>query len=99
MSAGMETICEAVRAVPVGGRIVVTHGTDTMVESAQCVAESGAAQGKAVCFTGAMRPEKFKDSDAAFNLGGAVAAAAWPRLARLGLLIPHGPLELSGGVL
>ena len=83
-----KALCEAVRAVPVGGRIVVTHGTDTMVESAQCVAESGAAQGKAVCFTGAMRPEKFKDSDAAFNLGGAVAAAG---------LLPPGSVAICMG--
>ena len=30
--------------------------------------------GKAVVFTGAMRPERFRQSDAAFHLGGAVAA-------------------------
>ena len=29
-----------------------------------------------VCFTGAMRPERFKDSDAAFNFGGAVNATS-----------------------
>ena len=56
-------------------RIVVTHGTDTMIETAQLLLASGAADGKAVAFTGAMKPERFKDSDAPFNLGAAVGAS------------------------
>ena len=58
-----------------GRLVVVTHGTDTLIESARHVARSGSAAGKSVVFCGAMKPERFKDSDAAFNLGGAVAAA------------------------
>ena len=58
-----------------GRLVVVTHGTDTLIESARHVARSGSAAGKTVVFCGAMKPERFKDSDAAFNLGGAVAAA------------------------
>ena len=69
-------LLQAVRRARAGSRIVVTHGTDTMIESARAVLTSGAAQGKAVAFTGAMKPERFKDSDASFNLGGAVFATA-----------------------
>ena len=53
-------------------RVLVTHGTDTMIETARYVLKSGAAEGKVVAFTGAMKPERFKDSDAAFNVGAAV---------------------------
>ena len=57
-------------------RVVVTHGTDTMIETAQIVLRSGAAAGKVVVFTGAMKPERFKDSDAIFNVGMAVGATS-----------------------
>ena len=104
-AADRQALCDAVASVPPGGRVVVTHGTDTLVESAQALERSGAhpnlnpnpdppptptptpnpksaqvlersgaANGKAVVFTGAMRPERFRQSDAAFHLGGAVAA-------------------------
>jgi L-asparaginase len=53
-------------------RVVVTHGTDTMVVSAK--AFTGIA-GKTIVLTGALQPGLFSDSDAAFNLGMAVAAA------------------------
>lgn len=66
----------AVRDPTAAARIVVTHGTDTMIQTAQRLLKSGAAAGKAVAFTGAMKPERFKDSDAAFNLGAAVGATA-----------------------
>ena len=57
-------------------RVVVTHGTDTMIETARYLLATGAAAGKAIAFTGAMKPERFKDSDASFNFGGAVAATS-----------------------
>lgn len=53
-------------------RIIVTHGTDTIPESAKAL--SGIV-GKTIVFTGAMLPGRFVDSDATFNLGGAVIAA------------------------
>jgi len=53
--------------------IVVVHGTDTMVETAQVVGR--AALDKAVVFTGAMVPYSVQGSDAEFNLGFALAAA------------------------
>lgn len=52
-------------------RIIVTHGTDTMVETAR---ELQGLQGKTIVLTGALQPARFADSDAAFNLGLAVGA-------------------------
>uniref|UniRef100_A0A7S0BW39 L-asparaginase N-terminal domain-containing protein n=1 Tax=Proboscia inermis TaxID=420281 RepID=A0A7S0BW39_9STRA len=71
-----EKLVAAIRAAPPSARIVVTHGTDTLIETAKVLVDSGAAEGKRVAFTGAMKPERFKDSDASFNLGGAVIATA-----------------------
>jgi L-asparaginase len=55
------------------GRIVVTHGTDTMVETAQAIATRVA--GKTVVLTGAMIPYAFGSSDGLFNLGSALSLA------------------------
>src|ERR1700744_616450 len=52
-------------------RIIVTHGTDTMVETAR---ELQGLPGKIIILTGALQPARFADSDAAFNLGLAVGA-------------------------
>ena len=52
-------------------RIVVTHGTDTMVETAAVLARSVA--GKTIVLTGAMVPWAFGSSDGLFNLGSAVS--------------------------
>jgi L-asparaginase len=54
-------------------RIVITHGTDTMVETAGVLAR-GIAD-KTVVLTGAMIPYKFGSSDGLFNLGSALAFA------------------------
>lgn len=54
-------------------KIVVTHGTDTMVESAQVIADS-LTPDKTVVLLGAMVPYQFKESDALFNLGCAMSA-------------------------
>jgi L-asparaginase len=53
-------------------RVVITHGTDTMTESARVLA---AIAGKTIVLTGAMSPARFADSDATFNIGMAFAAA------------------------
>jgi len=53
-------------------RIIVTHGTDTMTETARVVLK--AELNKTVVFTGAMVPFAVNGSDALFNLGGAFAA-------------------------
>jgi len=55
-------------------RIVVTHGTDTMVETAKAIAAAGLA-GKTVVLTGAMIPYAFGSSDGLFNLGSALSFA------------------------
>lgn len=52
-------------------RILVTHGTDTMVETARALA-AGVA-GKTVVLTGAMIPYAFGSSDGLFNLGSALS--------------------------
>ena len=53
-------------------KILITHGTDTMPETARAL--MGIA-GKTIVLTGALAPAIFRDSDAAFNVGGALAAA------------------------
>lgn len=52
-------------------KIIVTHGTDTMVETAAVIASK--VKGKTVVLTGAMIPYKFGSSDGLFNLGAAIA--------------------------
>lgn len=52
-------------------KIIITHGTDTMVETAQTLTS---IIDKTIVLTGAMEPARFKTSDAVFNLGLAVAA-------------------------
>ena len=54
-------------------RIVITHGTDTMVETARAVASR--AGHKTVVLTGAMIPYAFGSSDGLFNLGSALSFA------------------------
>ena len=53
-------------------RIVITHGTDTMVETASVLGEANL--GKTIVLTGAMVPYIFNNSDAVFNLGCAITA-------------------------
>lgn len=52
-------------------QIVVTHGTDTMVETARALAES--VTDKTIVLTGAMVPYAFGSSDGLFNLGSALS--------------------------
>ena len=54
-------------------RLVVTHGTDTMAETAVVLGKGLA--GKTVVLTGAMRPYRFGSSDGLFNLGSALSFA------------------------
>jgi L-asparaginase len=51
--------------------IVITHGTDTMVDTARVLAER--VQGKTIVLTGAMIPIAFGSSDGLFNLGSALS--------------------------
>ena len=54
--------------------IVITHGTDTMVETARALAAASLA-GKTIVLTGAMVPYAFGSSDGLFNLGSALSFA------------------------
>ncbi len=63
-------IREAVAAVP-EKRVVVTHGTDTMVQTARRLK---GVQGKTVVLTGSMQPALFRGTDALFNIGAAITA-------------------------
>lgn len=66
--------------------LVVTHGTDTMAETARVI---GTAQlAKTVVLTGAMRPYEFGSSDGLFNLGSAIAFAQ---------TLPHGTYVAMNG--
>ena len=51
--------------------VLVTHGTDTMVETARVLAD---IPGKTIVLTGALNPARFQGSDAVFNIGCAVGA-------------------------
>ncbi len=51
--------------------VLVTHGTDTMVETAHALA---GIPGKTIVLTGALNPARFRGSDAEFNIGSAVGA-------------------------
>jgi len=52
-------------------RYVITHGTDTMPETAEVLAD---IEGKTIVLTGSLSPARFKSTDAIFNIGMAVAA-------------------------
>lgn len=72
---------EADRAMIVGqcrhapeSRIVITHGTDTMVDTARALATADPPLGdRTIVLTGAMIPYAFGSSDGLFNLGSAVS--------------------------
>jgi len=53
-------------------KIVITHGTDTMVETAKVLVEGGVEK-KVIILVGAMVPYKFGSSDGLFNLGSALS--------------------------
>jgi L-asparaginase len=54
--------------------IVITHGTDTMVETAAALARAGLSD-RTIVLTGAMVPYAFGSSDGLFNLGSALSFA------------------------
>ena len=68
-------------------RVLITHGTDTMVETARALLD---VSGKTVVLVGAMQPARLRVSDAFFNIGFAFAATQ---------LLPHGVyLAMNGRV-
>ena len=55
-------------------KIIVTHGSDTMIETAEFLSRDHRLVEKTIVLTGSMRPQKFRDTDAAFNIGVAVGS-------------------------
>ena len=53
------------------GHVLITHGTDSMVETARALAD---LEGRRIVLTGALHPARFRDSDAVFNIGCALGA-------------------------
>lgn len=81
-------------------KVVVTHGTDSLLQTSTFLANSLRQLGlsnKTVVFTGAHTPEKFRDTDADFNvgvaLGGVQAAAPGVWVAMNGILLPWDRVE------
>jgi len=52
-------------------RIIITHGSDTMVKTAMCLLD---INNKTIVITGAMQPARMRFSDAAYNIGVATTA-------------------------
>ena len=71
-------------------QVLITHGTDTMSESARYIAEHADLGSKVVVLTGAMQPAVMAHSDAGFNLGAAISA--------LNLLEPGVYISMSGRI-
>ena len=68
--ADRELVRATIAAQP-AGHVLVTHGTDSMVETARVLAT---IPGKVIVLTGALNPARFRGSDAEFNIGTAVGA-------------------------
>ncbi|MEL7297090.1 MAG: asparaginase domain-containing protein [Pseudomonadota bacterium] len=68
--ADREQIADTIRQHP-GTRFIVTHGTDTMADTAERLR---VIEGKTIVLTGALTPARFRTTDAVFNVGLAVAA-------------------------
>jgi L-asparaginase len=85
-NADRDLLCQAIRRILAHrphsssvARIVITHGTDTMIETARYVLMRISGDNTfdfAIAFTGATKPERFVDSDASFNLGAAISATS-----------------------
>ncbi|MCD8482517.1 MAG: asparaginase domain-containing protein [Verrucomicrobia bacterium] len=70
-----------------GSRILITHGTDTMAQTGKFLQD---LRDKTIVLTGSLNPVRFKESDAIFNIGFAVAAVQ--------LLAPGVYLAMNGRV-
>jgi len=68
-----EIIKKVVASFDIYTKIIITHGTDTIHETARYLSSLDIGN-KVVVLTGSMNPERFRESDADFNLGMAVGA-------------------------
>ena len=69
-------------------KIIITHGTDTLIETAQFVFQK--INNKVIILTGAMRPERFTNSEADLNIGSAIAGTQ---------TLPHGVYITMHGII
>jgi L-asparaginase len=71
-------------------KIIITHGTDSIIDTANSLSE---IKNKTIILTGALRPERFSNSDADINLGLAIGGVQslgnGIYIALSGLIIPH----------
>jgi len=65
---GLSRLCQKIK----NKYIVITHGTDTMIETAKYLSKE--VKEKVIVLTGSIKPERFSDTDAGFNIGTAVGA-------------------------
>ncbi len=70
MDADRESLKETIQYSDIN-KVLITHGTDSMIETGLFLKDLA---DKTIALTGAFLPEKFKNSDADFNLGAAIAA-------------------------
>ncbi|MHC9084769.1 asparaginase domain-containing protein [Luteimonas sp. RIT-PG2_3] len=64
-------LIRATIAAQSASHVLLTHGTDSMVETAKVLSS---IEGKTIVMTGALSPARFRGSDAEFNIGTAVGA-------------------------
>ncbi len=77
-----------------GDKFIITHGTDTMLETATYLKER--INSRLIVITGAMLPERFSNSEAPINLGAAIATA---NLKEQGVFIAmHGIVKPCGEI-
>ncbi|MBW3619582.1 MAG: asparaginase [Actinobacteria bacterium] len=73
-SADRRTIADALDDVETPS-VVITHGTDTLTDTAEYLRQHAAGTSRVIVLTGALRPAAMIDSDAALNLGAALMAS------------------------
>jgi len=89
-------VTEVAKLLPLKQPIVITHGTDTMVESGLAIEEASPMPSAPVILTGAMRPLGFEQSDGLQNLTESLFAA---RLLKPGVFVViHGQVFPVGRV-
>jgi L-asparaginase len=70
-----EIIRDAVATTPCE-RVLITHGTDTMADTARALETDPRLDAKCIVLVGSLTPARFKHSDAGFNIGFALGALA-----------------------